>query len=299
MARHAEDIALALRVLAGPDILQQPAWRLELPSPRRHRLGEFRVAVWASSALCEIDASVRERFEAAVAAITRTGASVDENARPDIGDAEHHRLFMTLLRAATASRISDADFAAQKEIAATIAADDMSFRATLARGATLDHRAWGIANEARNKLRYAWRDFFQRFDVLLTPVAATAAFPHDHNPDRGQRLIPVNGRLIPYGGPVGVRFRPLGGADGPAEGLPFAAGVGFGVPQAIRGNRGLTLPPSSVASRRQAPVALCRCRYRSSLGKDARSQLSPSGSADRCWKSASRRCWTTRRIGWR
>jgi amidase len=106
---------------------------------------------------------------------------------------------MTLLRAATASRISDADFAAQKEIAATIAADDMSFRATLARGATLYHRAWAIANEARNKLRYAWRDFFQRFDVLLTPVAATAAFPHDHNPDRDQRLIPVNGRLIPYG----------------------------------------------------------------------------------------------------
>jgi len=199
MARDAEDIALALRVLAGPDVLQQAAWRLELPPPRRRRLGEFRVAVWAISALSEVDASVRERFEAAVTAIARTGATVDENTRLDIGDAEHHRLFMTVLRAATASRISDVDFAAQKEIAATIAADDMSFRATLARGATLDHRAWGIANEARNKLRYAWRDFFQRFDVLLTPVAATAAFPHDHNPDRDQRLIPVNGRLIPYG----------------------------------------------------------------------------------------------------
>src|SRR5204862_2240343 len=160
--------------------------------------GEFRVAVWATSALCEIDANVRERFDLAVAAIARTGASVDEGARLDIGDAEHHRLFMTLLRAATASRISEADFAAQKEIAATIAADDMSFQATLARGATLDHRAWGIANEARNKLRYAWRDFFQRFDVLLTPVAATAAFPHDHNPDRDQRTVSVNGRSVQY-----------------------------------------------------------------------------------------------------
>ncbi len=35
---------------------------------------------------------------------------------------------------------------------------------------------------------YARRDFFQRFDVLLTPVAATAALPHDHNPDRDQRF---------------------------------------------------------------------------------------------------------------
>ena len=142
---------------------------------------------------------MRERFDVTLAALVQAGAAVDEDARPEIGDAEHHRLFMTLLRAATATRLSDAEFAAQKTIAATVAADDMSFRATLARGAALDHRAWGIANEARNKLRYAWRDFFQRFDVLLAPVAASAAFRHDHNPDRDQRLIPINGRMIPYG----------------------------------------------------------------------------------------------------
>ena len=76
---------------------------------------------------------------------------------------------MTLLHAATASRLSEAEFDARKEIAATMAADNMSFRATLARGATLDRRSWGIANKARNKLRHMWRDFFERFDVLLAP----------------------------------------------------------------------------------------------------------------------------------
>ncbi len=75
----------------------------------------------------------------------------------------------------------------------------MSFRATAARGAALDHRAWGHLNEQRNKLRHAWHDFFQRYDVLLTPVAATAAFPHDHNPDRDARMIRVNNRMVPYG----------------------------------------------------------------------------------------------------
>src|SRR6266403_1341883 len=53
MASHAEDIALALRVLAGPDVLQQAALRLELPPPRCRRLGEFRVAVWSTSPLSE------------------------------------------------------------------------------------------------------------------------------------------------------------------------------------------------------------------------------------------------------
>jgi amidase len=112
MARDAQDLDLAMRVLAGPDLLQQPAWRLELAAPRRRRLGDFRVAVWASSPLCEIDTAVGERFDAAVAAIGRAGSVVDDGARPQIGDAEHQRLFMTLLRAATASRLSDADFAA-------------------------------------------------------------------------------------------------------------------------------------------------------------------------------------------
>jgi amidase len=198
MARHAEDLDLALRALAGPDLLQRAAWRVDLPPPRRRRLAEFRVAVWASSPLCRIDASVSDLFDRAVAAIARAGATVDDSARSGMADEEHHRLFMLLLRAATASRMRDEDFARQQQIAATISDDDMSDRAAVARGATLLHRAWGSANEARTKLRYAWHEFFRRFDVLLTPVAATAAFPHDHNPNRDERMVKVNGRSVPY-----------------------------------------------------------------------------------------------------
>jgi amidase len=198
MTRHAEDLDLAMRTLAGPDLLQQAAWRVELPPPRRRRLGDFRVAVWASSPLCRIDASVSNLFDRAIAAIARAGAKVDDAARPGIADEDHHRLFMLLLRAATASRMRDEDFARQQEIAATISDDDISDRAAVARGATLLHRAWGSANEARTKLRYAWHEFFTRFDVLLTPVAATAAFPHDHNPNRDERVVDVNGKSVPY-----------------------------------------------------------------------------------------------------
>ena len=198
MARDAADLDLALRVLAGPDLVHEAAWRVALPEPRRRRLGDFRVAVWTSSPLCELDASVVARFDAAVAALRRAGATVDEAARPIADDAEHQELFMTLLRAATASRMSDKDFAAQLEIGATLKPGDKSSRAAVARGATLYHRAWGAANEARMKLRFVWREFFQNFDVLLAPVAATAAFAHDHNPDRDARMVPVNGKPLPY-----------------------------------------------------------------------------------------------------
>src|SRR5438552_7009060 len=74
MARHAEDLDLALRVLAGPDLLQQAGWRGELAAPRQRRVGDFPVAGWTDSPRCEIDASVAERFTATVAAIVRAGA---------------------------------------------------------------------------------------------------------------------------------------------------------------------------------------------------------------------------------
>src|SRR3984893_8147121 len=183
MACHAEDLDLALRALAGPDLLQRTAWQIQLPPARRRRLGEVRVAVWASSPLCRIDATVSDLFDRAVGAIARAGALVDDTARPEIDDAEHHRLFMLLLRAATASRMRDEDFSKQQEIAATLTEDDTSDRAAAARGATLLHRAWGNANEERTKLRYAWHEFFKRFDVLLAPIAGTAAFPHNSTPN--------------------------------------------------------------------------------------------------------------------
>jgi amidase len=198
MARDARDLELAMRVLAGPDGPQQAAWRVELPAPRHRRLGEFRIAAWAQSPLCEVDAGVADRFEAVIAALARAGAAVDRRARPAIDDAEHHRLFTTLLFSAIASRLDDRGFAAQQAIAATLTPADKGFGAGMARGATLMHRDWAAANEARTKLRYLWREFFGRFDALLTPVAATAAFTHDHNPDKDARLVPVNGKALPY-----------------------------------------------------------------------------------------------------
>src|ERR1700680_4114206 len=94
LARDAQDLDLALRVLAGPDLLQQAAWRVELPAPRHRRLADFRVAVCTNSPLCEIDASVAERFVAVVAALKHDCAPVDEAARPPLDDTEHQRLLM-------------------------------------------------------------------------------------------------------------------------------------------------------------------------------------------------------------
>jgi hypothetical protein len=62
--------------------LSAAAGRAGAARPRCRRLGEFRVAVWASSPLCRIDSNVSDLFGRAIDVIARAGAMVDDAAAP-------------------------------------------------------------------------------------------------------------------------------------------------------------------------------------------------------------------------
>jgi amidase len=51
-------------------------------------------------------------------------------------------------------------------------------------------------NERRHHMRLLWDQFFDDWDVLLCPAAASAAFPHDHVGERHERFIEVNGKPV-------------------------------------------------------------------------------------------------------
>jgi amidase len=97
LARSAEDLALALRVLAGPLPDRARAWKLELPPPRRGALREFRVAAWLDDPAGPVDDAVRERLAAAVAALRGAGVAVDEQARPGFRLEQAARLYSRLM----------------------------------------------------------------------------------------------------------------------------------------------------------------------------------------------------------
>ena len=46
-------------------------------------------------------------------------------------------------------------------------------------------------------MRLAWAAFFRDYDLFLCPVAASAAPPHDHEGERWERMITVNGKRVP------------------------------------------------------------------------------------------------------
>jgi amidase len=60
----------------------------------------------------------------------------------------------------------------------------------------LSHRDWLAANEARHRMRRAWAEFFTSYDLLLCPVASTAAFKHDQQGTRYDRTLVVNGKKV-------------------------------------------------------------------------------------------------------
>ena len=137
-------------------------------------------------------------------------------------------MFSDLLWSAMSNRLPDAEFAELIAKASALDPKDVSPGAKILRSRTLRVRDWARLNEKRTRFRWAWREFFERYDVLVTPIMPTTAFPHDHRPE-GQRTLPVDGRTIPYfnqtfwAGVAGVAYLPATIIPtGPAaDGLPI------------------------------------------------------------------------------
>jgi amidase len=229
IARSAEDLELALGVLARADEPDAVGWHLKLPPPRRRGLSEYRLAAWLDDPAAPVDAALRERLEAVVEELRAAGAEVDTEARPGFVLADHARLFMRVMYGSMASGLPEGQFEKLRVRAASLAPDDDSFRARLTRDTVQTHRDFEIAREAREQVRALWRKFFTRYDALLCPVFPTPAFPHDQHPDFARRTLAVNGVAQPYlgtllGWPALAGLSSLPGTSAPVgftrEGLP-------------------------------------------------------------------------------
>ena len=233
IARAAEDLDLAVRVLAGADEACAVAWQVHLPPPRHVSLRDYRLAAWLDEPAAPVDAELRERLEAVIGELRAAGARVDETARPGFALEANARLFMKVLYGSMASGLPEAQFKKLQDRAAGLPAEDDSFRARLTRDTVQTHRDFDLARELRERQRALWADFFRRYDALLCPVFPTAAFPHDQSPDMAKRTLAVNGVPQPYLGTL-LGWPALAGLSS----LPgTAAPVGFtkgGLPAGIQ-----------------------------------------------------------------
>jgi amidase len=199
MARSAADLSLLLDVIAGPDPIENgKGYRLALPPPRHDELKSFRVLLIDSDPLLPTDVAVRGAIEKLAGNLAMAGVSV-ERSSPLLPDfAASTRLYMRMLLSFLAASFQPEIYAAAKDAAAKLAADDNSLAAERLRGIALSHRDWLIADGGRGRLRAQWRELFRSFDAVICPVMPTPAFPHDHSADQEQRTIQIDRNKYPY-----------------------------------------------------------------------------------------------------
>ena len=189
MARSARDLNLLFQVIA------------ERPNPPITVSAKIRVGLWLDEPSFPLDPQVRTVIETYAKALAASGVSVELITSPV--DAQHlSTVYRRLLSAVLFTDLPPDQqaqmLAARPSIleAITAGSNDPSLANVL--DYTLTHADWLVADEARAQMTHQITAAFAKFDVILAPVTATPAFPHDHAPFNTRELTLSTGAKIPY-----------------------------------------------------------------------------------------------------
>lgn len=202
MARTAEDLALMLPLLAGPQFAGDARWQLALPAPRAKALKDFRVGVWLQDADAPLDASLRRVLDATVTALKAAGVQVIEGGPDGLAIRDFYADYFQLMASAIGA-ISPQKLYGQARWAARfgrlLGKTEVNTLFGHCQGMTISHRDWVRTHERRCQLQARLARYFTGVDVLLMPVTPTAALPHHGaKPGLYSRRIPCNGGEIGY-----------------------------------------------------------------------------------------------------
>ncbi len=177
LARTAEDLELALNIIAGPAGDDAKAYRLVLPAPRHARLGDYRVLMLTDHPLCETDDEIKAVVLAAAEQMREAGAMVEHasDLLPDLARA--HANYQSMLTNSMSRGRPGAE--------------------------PINAHAWMDLMAAQHVLRRQWADLFEHYDVVLAPPFGVAAFPHDDTDDWSRRRLTINGHETLYGQQTG------------------------------------------------------------------------------------------------
>lgn len=193
MARSARDLRLLLSVIeAGPLAPKAPS----------AALGETRIALWLDDPDCPLDPEVRAVIETFADELRAAGAQVEPVVSPVDMRALLHA-YQTLLGAVLGEDMPPRMLAGMELMrpfarrALARGAGPLS-SAAMTMGYTARHREWMAADAVRQRLRHEIDQAFDKWTVILAPIAPVAAFPHDHRPFGRRSLKASDGRTIAY-----------------------------------------------------------------------------------------------------
>ena len=174
LARSARDLDLALGVLAGPDIDDATAYRLELPPPRFERIAAARVLVLTEHPAARTASEVGAAVQTAADSLARGGAQVRSSAAllPDL--AKLHRVYQAALQTLMTRGMP--------QLTAPV----------------ISAHEWLGLLDVRARYQAQCRTLFAAWDLVLMPAFGCVAFEHVDEPEWGKRVLPIDGQETPY-----------------------------------------------------------------------------------------------------
>jgi amidase len=198
MARYPDDLTLALDVVAGPDVPEATAYRLDLPPPRYGNLKNFRVVLIDAHPLFPTANSVRAALGRLADQLVKVGCKVERSSPLLPNLAQSAQLYALLQNAIEGTRLDAATYERMQAVAGPIPADSTDLGELRKRGTALSYRDWGRAHQKRVEMQQQWRELFREFDVVICPVHPVPTWPHDHSADRPARLLDIDGQNYPW-----------------------------------------------------------------------------------------------------
>jgi amidase len=197
LARSAEDLDLVMDLVVQPARPQRKAVKIELPAPRKENLKDYRIALWIDDPLFPPDTEVGDCLQNMADSLASAGARLEEK-KPDIDFTHCLEVYFALLTLATVFTMPPNEFDQMLQASKTLAQNDQSPEAYMARTSAKLHREWQLLNVQRSLMRQKWDDYFRGIDVLLCPSVRVPALPHDHT-DMQKRIIPFNDQDLSHG----------------------------------------------------------------------------------------------------
>ncbi len=198
LAHTPDDLELALDATVGLDNgPMRQAIQVQLQGPRHSSAQGLRVGLWPGDAACEVENAFSTAIKQAGKALEKEGADLI-SISPDFDKQQHFHTYIMRLSSIIGSDMPPAVFNSMQKIVDAADDDNTSMPVVQARGFTLSHAEWLRLNIRVAKYAQAWRDMFEKVDVVLCPVTPSTAMKHDHNPDFHARRIQVNGQEQAY-----------------------------------------------------------------------------------------------------
>ena len=196
LARSPEDLEIALDVLVAAQEQDSQAWKVKLPKARTKKIKELKIAVWPDEPYAEADDEITNLIKDTAEDLRHAGAKVETVDLP-ISFEEIDKIYSLLLNPLMLAGSPKETFETLAKLNESLDPNDVSELAKVARGSVLKHADWVLVNAMRQNMRQKWREFFNKFDVILCPTCITPAFKHNHNPVH-ERKLTINGKDDEY-----------------------------------------------------------------------------------------------------